>query len=124
MGLILSLVLGFILGLILDLILVWILGLNLGLILGLISGLILGVILGLILGWIPGLILGLILSGINLQLYLLVTSISAADAANQFTTLEFIEKTQRYIVVEKDILYYYNVFSKVITELERFSLMH
>ena len=74
-----------------------ILGLILGLNLGLILCQILCSILGLILVLIPGLILGLILSWINLQLYMLVTSISPADAGNHFTQydftiLEFIEK--------------------------------
>ena len=52
-------------------------------------GLILGLILDFILGLVLGLILGLIL---NIQLYILVTTISAADTGNHFTTLEFVEK--------------------------------
>ena len=64
-----------------------------GPILGMFLGSILGMILGTILGTILGLILGSVLGSINIEFYFLVTSISAADAGNPYTSLELILKS-------------------------------
>ena len=64
----------------------------LGPILVLILSMFLGMILGTILGTILGLILGSVLGSINIEFYFLVTSISAADAGNPYTSLELILK--------------------------------